>query len=70
MSTYHHRHLLQNAELSDISDLNDLHWTQSTRRINTTYNEKYIAVLENLPQAEIVRYFCHVYQQFMKNTKQ
>jgi len=25
-----------------ILDLNDLHWRQSTRRISTTYNEKYI----------------------------
>ena len=31
---------------------------------------KPINELENLPQAEIVRYFCCSYQQFMKNNNQ
>ena len=30
---------------NEISDLNDLYWPQSTRRISTTYNETYVRVL-------------------------
>jgi len=44
---------------------------KSTQKMSSEIGGKqYIHVLENLPQAEIVRYFCHSYQRSMKNTKQ
>jgi len=36
----------------------------------TRVKSKPISELENLPTAEIVKYFCCSYQRFMKNTNQ